>query len=94
MHRPDALCGPRLEERAGKADWIQTADGGWVKARVAQTRGLSREHNRFLKDIFKGAATTVITQRTKDRTGADARVEESVAMGEVRLAIRPDGRKD
>ena len=37
-----------------------------MKARVAQTRGLSRQHNRFLKAIFKGAATTVIMQRTQD----------------------------
>ena len=29
-------------------------------------RGLSRQHNHFLKSIFKGAATTVITQRKKD----------------------------
>jgi hypothetical protein len=29
-------------------------------------RGLSRQHNRVLKSIFKGAATTVITQRNKD----------------------------
>ena len=28
--------------------------------------GLSRHHNRFLKDIFQGAATTVVTQRNKD----------------------------
>ena len=48
------------------SDWAQTADGGWIKARVPQTRGLSRQHNHFLKSIFKGAATTVITQRNKD----------------------------
>jgi hypothetical protein len=48
------------------SDWVQTADGNWVKARVAQTRGLSRQHNHCLKSIFKGAATTVISQRNKD----------------------------
>jgi hypothetical protein len=31
-----------------------------------QTRGLTRSFNRPLKAIFKGAATTVITQRNKD----------------------------
>lgn len=36
------------------SDWIQTADGSWIKARVPQTRGLSRQHNRFLKHIFGG----------------------------------------
>ena len=48
------------------ADWIQTSEGSWSKARVPQTRGLSRQHNRFLKYLFKGAATTVVTQRNKD----------------------------
>ncbi len=48
------------------SDWIQTADGQWIKARVPQTRGLSLQHNHFLKSIFKGAATTVITQNNKD----------------------------
>ena len=48
------------------SDWVQTADGSWLKARVPQTRGLSRQYNRVLKSLFKGAATTVITQRNKD----------------------------
>jgi len=29
---------------------------------VAQTRGLSKQHNHTLKEVFKGAATTVIQQ--------------------------------
>jgi hypothetical protein len=29
---------------------------------VQQTRGLTRQHNHTLKEIFKGAATTVVTQ--------------------------------
>ena len=29
---------------------------------VQQTRGLSKQHNRVLKSVFKGAATTVIIQ--------------------------------
>ncbi len=33
---------------------------------VEAIRGLSHHHNRFLKAIFKGAATTVITQHNKD----------------------------
>ena len=42
------------------ADWIRE-NGRWVTARVVQTRGLSFSHNRTLKAIFKGAATTVIS---------------------------------
>ena len=60
-----SYCGLSVVTRSS-SDWAQTADGGWIKARIPQTRGLSRQHNHFLKSIFKGAATTVITQRNKD----------------------------
>lgn len=45
------------------SDWVPKPDGGWTRAPVAKTRGLSRAFNRQLKAIFKGAATTVITHR-------------------------------
>jgi hypothetical protein len=48
------------------SDRVQTTEGDWIKGRVSRTRGLSRQYNRVLKEIFKGAATTVITQRNKD----------------------------
>ena len=60
-----SYCGLGIVTRSS-SDWVQTADGSWIKARVPQTRGLSRQHNRGLKSLFKGAATTVITQRNKD----------------------------
>jgi hypothetical protein len=53
------------------SDWVQTADGGWIRAPIQQTRGLSRQYNHVLKDLFKGAATTVITQQNKDPIYAD-----------------------
>ncbi len=59
-----SYCGLGIVTRSS-SDWVQTADGGWIRARVPQTRGLSRQHNHVLKDIFKGAATGVITQRNK-----------------------------
>jgi transposase len=59
-----SYCGLGIVTRSS-SDWVQTADGGWIRARVPQTRGLSRQYNRVLKDIFKGAATLVITQRNK-----------------------------
>ncbi len=42
------------------SDWARARDGSWVRMPVQQTRGLNRNHNRTLKQIFKGAATTVI----------------------------------
>lgn len=39
-------------------DYVQR-NGQWVRGPVVQTRGLNRHHNRQLKAIFKGAATTV-----------------------------------
>ncbi len=47
------------------SDWVQS-DRGWVRAPVQQSRGLTRQHNRGLKDIFKGAATTVVMQGGDD----------------------------
>jgi transposase len=60
-----SYCGLGIVTRSS-SDWVQTADRAWIKARVAQTRGLSRQHNHGLKSIFKGAATSVMTQRNKD----------------------------
>ena len=45
------------------SDWVQAPDGQWVKADLHRTRGLNKNHNRILKTVFKGAATTVINQR-------------------------------
>ena len=56
-----AYCGFGVVVRSS-ADWIRE-DGRWLKARVNQTRGLNFNHNRMLKAIFKGAATTVIQGR-------------------------------
>jgi transposase len=60
-----AYCGLAVTTRSS-ADWVRV-DNRWVKARVVQTRGLNRNHNRTLKAIFKGAATTVITQARPNR---------------------------
>jgi hypothetical protein len=47
------------------SDWVQDR-AGWVRAPVAQTRGLNRNHSRPLKAIFKGAATTVAQHATRE----------------------------
>jgi len=56
-----AYCGLGIVMRSS-SDWVRTQSGEWVKAQVQQTRGLTRNANRMLKGIFKGAATTVIGQ--------------------------------
>ena len=48
------------------SDWVRARDGKWVRMPVQQTRGLNRNHNPTLKQVFKGAAMTVI-QRARDR---------------------------
>lgn len=46
------------------ANW-RGRDGKLEKHIVEQTRGLNRNHNHTLKDVFKGAATTVVNQPRK-----------------------------
>jgi transposase len=59
-----SYCGLSVVTRSS-SDWVQS-DRGWVRVPVQQSRGLTREHNRVLKDVFKGAATTVVTQGGDD----------------------------
>jgi transposase len=42
------------------SDWEQMPDRSWERMRKPQTRGLNWNFNRMLKDVFKGAASTVI----------------------------------
>jgi transposase len=65
-----SYCGLGIVMRTS-SDWVKAPDGGWIRAQVLQTRGLNREHNHVLKDLFKGAATTVITKLKNDPLHAD-----------------------
>lgn len=60
-----AYCGLAIVMRSS-SDWVRTETGGWVRAHIPQTRGLNRQHNATLKGIFKGAATTVLTNHPDD----------------------------
>ncbi len=53
------------------SDWIQDRKGRWTRAQTVQTRGLSRKRNARLKAVFKGAATTVISQLPDDPLHGD-----------------------
>ncbi len=67
-----SYCGLGIVMRSS-SDWIQTPDKKWQRTQVQQTRGLSKQHNTELKAVFKGAATTVISQRTETPLQADYR---------------------
>lgn len=60
-----SYCGLGIVMRSS-SDWEQVSDGSWKRAKKWATRGLNRSHNRMLKAVFKGAATTVIGQRRAD----------------------------
>jgi transposase len=65
-----SYCGLGIVMRSS-SDWVRGSDGGWQRAQVAKTRGLSRQHNHTLKETFKGAATTVVQQGKKVPIYAD-----------------------
>jgi transposase len=56
-----SYCGLGIVMRSS-SDWVREESGRWRRAKVQQTRGLNYTHNRQLKAIFKGAATTVLMQ--------------------------------
>lgn len=60
-----SYCGLAIVMRSS-SDWVRTSDGRWIRAPVQQTRGLTRQHNHVLKDVFKGAATTILAQAPDD----------------------------
>jgi transposase len=60
-----SYCGLGIVMRSS-SDWMQTPQGRWVRAASQRTCGLNRNHNRLLKQVFKGAATTVIQQHRDD----------------------------
>lgn len=68
------------------SDWVQ-ANGRWVRSEVAKTRGLNRNHNRTLKWIFKGAATTVISHGLSLRDHYDRMCEAGTKPNLAKLTL-------
>jgi hypothetical protein len=56
-----SYCGLGVVMRSS-SDWEQVPDGSWQKVKRPMTRGLNLNFNRMLKDVYKGAAATVIQQ--------------------------------
>lgn len=65
-----SYCGLGIVMRSS-SDWVKGPQGNWERAQVQQTRGLNRRHNSMLKQVFKGAAKTVIHQHPNDPLRAD-----------------------
>ncbi len=70
------------------SDWVKDRKQRWVRAEIAQTRGLNRNRHPMLKNAFKGAAMTVL-QRMPDHPLAQhyARLLEETKPNLARLTI-------
>jgi transposase len=56
-----SYCGLAIVTRSS-SDWTKDRNGRWVRRDMPQTRGLNRNRQPMLKNVFKGAAETVIRQ--------------------------------
>jgi transposase len=72
-----SYCGLGVVTRSS-ADWAKDGDG-WKRREMATTRGLNRNRNPLLKNVFKGAAMTVIAQMPNHPLHAD--YERQLAAG-------------
>jgi transposase len=57
-----SYCGLGIVFRSS-SDWSRTDGGHWQRRTTQQNRGLNRECNKALKNVFKGAVQTIITMR-------------------------------
>lgn len=54
-----SYCGLAIVTRSS-SDWTKDGSGDWVRRVVPQTRGLNRNRQPSLKNVFRGAADTVV----------------------------------
>ena len=52
------------------SDWVR-GEGRWIRKAVQQTRGLNKNHNHVMKNVFKGAAMTVVQKHPSTPLHAD-----------------------
>ena len=74
-----SYCGLGIVTRSS-ADWVYV-NGQKERREVRQTRRLTRKRNPLLKQVFKGAATTVITQLADHPLHEDYWLDTSVCLG-------------
>ena len=53
-------CGLAVVTKSS-ADWVRKPGGSWIRAQRTMTMGLNRNRQPILKAVFKGAATTVLS---------------------------------
>jgi len=54
-----AYCGLAIVTHSS-SDWTKDRRGNWQRANVPQTRGLNTNRNALLKNVFKGAAMSIV----------------------------------
>jgi transposase len=59
-----SYCGLAIVTRSS-SDWTKDPRGAWVRRPVAHTRGLNHNRQPLLKNVFKGAAFTVVSVMPK-----------------------------
>jgi len=55
-----SYCGLAVVTRSS-SDWERNQNGGWIRRQRPQPRGLNPNHHPLLKEVFKGAALTVVS---------------------------------
>lgn len=58
-----SYCGLGIIMRSS-SDWKQGPEQRWVRDDVQKPRGLNKKANRVLKDVFKGAANTIVKNQS------------------------------
>jgi len=82
-----SYCGLGIVMRSSN-DWQHAPDGRWVRTKVMQTRGLTHEYNRTLKDVYKGAAQTILRKPERPlRVHYDRLLEHGTRPPNAKLAI-------
>lgn len=82
-----AYCGLAVQTRSS-SDWRNDGSGNWQR-RQPMTRGLNRNFNRELKEIFVGASMTVSSQCRSDPLVADYQkmIERGLKLPVARISL-------
>lgn len=82
-----SYCGLGIVMRSS-SDWVRSREGQWTRAPTMQPRGLSIAFNRTLKNIYKGAAMTVVQMKKLELHGDYQRLlEKGIKPNLARLTI-------